>query len=189
MQVKTERLYALKGSPLALKSMTETEQLQIIDELLARREVAGATDTEVEGLHGVVQYFLTNSYLEGEDIDDRTTAQMGNDKLRAIAIARGQQLQELVGLLTWLATRKYGAVDVRALLAHAAKFKEPYPVRILQIVEQVAQDSPRPMSAELRDVLEQTEATCRRALATLQELEGGDRVQDTEEPPIVGNET
>lgn len=186
MQVKTERLYALKGSPLALKSMTETEQLQIIDELLARREVAGATDTEVEGLHGVVQYFLTNSYLEGEDIDDRTTAQMGNDKLRAIAITRGQQLREAQAEIESYESQE---LETTQVIINHRNFIADQKKTIDSLTAELAALKSAPGMAELRDVLEQTEATCRRALATLQELEGGDRVQDTEEPPIVGNET
>lgn len=46
-----------------------------------------------------------------------------------------EDYQEVVGLLVWLSNRKCNGVDTMALLKHAAKFKEPFSTRILQIVE------------------------------------------------------
>lgn len=87
-----EKLQAYASGEIPCGSVDVEEIFTMARELLAIRE---AGDGEADGYHGVVQYFLTNTYLEGEDIDDRITAQIGNDKLRDIAITRGQRIRGL----------------------------------------------------------------------------------------------
>lgn len=87
-------------SKLTKEELTECQKLwggtdclagKMVAEILSLRE---SGDEEVESQHGIVQYFLNNNYLEGDDVDDRVTARMSNDRLRDIAITRGQQLRE-----------------------------------------------------------------------------------------------
>jgi len=100
-----ERLEEIRGSAIALKSMTESEQTQIIDELLALRSLRDAVDEEVDtdGLRECLEQRKTLYVIARDFAKSTETRNAAKDvvdlvdvceKLHRIAIARGQKLRE-----------------------------------------------------------------------------------------------
>lgn len=96
-----EELHEIRGSAFALKSMTESEQIQIIDELLTIRSLRDAGDDEIYGRAGEVkkwtdlllkQYIWQHLNIKGQVlVQDVATF---TKEIADFAIARGQQLRE-----------------------------------------------------------------------------------------------